>query len=231
MLKKLFVLFALFYAALSFAAVDVNKATAAELDAIKGIGPGISAKILDERKKGTFKDWNDLITRVNGIGETNATKFSAEGMTVGGAGYKGVAATAKKDDKPMAKDAAAKPMAAAAAAPAKDAKAADAKPAAAAPAAAAAAAKDAKPAAAKDPKADAKMKADEEKKAKADAKKKADDEKKAKADADKKAKADAAKKAADEKKAKADAAKKAAAEPKKDAKATAAAAPASAPKK
>ena len=215
MLKKLFVLFALFYAALSFAAVDVNKATAAELDGIKGIGPGISGKILDERKKGQFKDWNDLVTRVNGIGETNAAKFSAEGMTVNGAGFKGVAATAKKDDKPAAKADAAKPAAAAAAAPAKDAKAADAKPAAAAATT---------PAAAKaDPKADAKMKADEEKKAKAEAKKKADDEKKAKAEADKKAKADA--------KAKAEADKKAKAEPKKDAKATAAAAPASAPKK
>ena len=228
MLKKLFVLFAMFYAALSFAAVDVNKATAAELDGIKGIGPGISTKILDERKKGNFKDWNDFIERVKGIGETNAAKFSAEGMTVGGQGYKGVAATAKKDDKPAAKTEAAKPAAAATAAPAKDAKAADAKPAAAAAAPAAAPAKDAKPAAAakeekKDPKAEAKMKADEEKKAKAEAKKKADDEKKAKAEADKKAKADA--------KAKEEADKKAKAEPKKDAKATAAAAPASAPKK
>jgi competence protein ComEA len=221
MLKKLFVLFALFYAALSFAAVDVNKATAAELDGIKGIGPGISGKILDERKKGNFKDWNDFIERVKGVGETNAAKFSAEGMTVNGAGFKGVAAApAKKDDKPMAKDAAAKPAAAAAATPAKDAKAADAKPAAAAAAATPAAAK-------ADPKADAKMKAEEEKKAKAAEKAKAADEKKAKAEAEKKAKADA--------KAKAEADKKAKAEPKKDAakdaKATAAAAPASAAKK
>jgi competence protein ComEA len=102
MLKKLFVLFAMMYAAMAFAAVDANKATAAELDGIKGIGPGISAKIIDERKKGAFKDWNDMITRVNGIGEANAAKFSAEGMTVGGAGYKGMAAAppaAKKDDK------------------------------------------------------------------------------------------------------------------------------------
>ncbi len=220
MLKKLFVLFALFYAALSFAAVDVNKATAAELDGIKGIGPGISGKILDERKKGAFKDWNDLVTRVNGVGETNAAKFSAEGMTVNGQGFKGVAAApAKKDDKPMAKDAAAKPAAATAAAPAKDAKAADAKPAAAAAPAAAAKA---------DPKADAKMKADAEKKAKADAKAKAAEEKKAKADAEKKAKADAKAKAEADKKAKADAGKK---DMKKDEKATAAAAPASAPKK
>ena len=31
-------------------AVDVNKATQAELEAVKGIGPSIATKILDERK-------------------------------------------------------------------------------------------------------------------------------------------------------------------------------------
>jgi competence protein ComEA len=137
MLKKILALVAMLYAAASFAAVDVNKATAAELDGIKGIGPGISTKIIDERKKGNFKDWNDFITRVQGVGDTNATKFSAEGLTVNGASFKGAAAApaaaapAKKDDKPAAampakaedKKAEAKPAAAAAAAaPAKDAK-------------------------------------------------------------------------------------------------------------
>jgi len=88
------------YAVVSFAAVDVNKATAAELDSIKGIGPAISAKILNEKKKGgNFKDWNDLVTRVNGVGEANAAKFSAEGLTVGGASFKGVAAAPAKDAK------------------------------------------------------------------------------------------------------------------------------------
>jgi competence protein ComEA len=174
MLKKILAIVAMLYAAASFAAVDVNKATAAELDGIKGIGPGISAKILDERKKGNFKDWNDFIERVKGIGETNAAKFSAEGVTVNGAGFKGVSATpaAKKDDKPAAK-----------------------------PAAVAAA--DAKPAAAadkKDPKAEAKAKADEAK-AKKDAEKKAKAEEKAKNAEEAKAKKEADKKAADDKKA------------------------------
>ena len=138
MFKKLLAFFAAMTVAVAFAAVDVNKATPAELDGIKGIGPGISGKIVDERKKGNFKSWEDFIVRVKGIGEGNAAKFSAEGLTVGGAGYKGaVAAPAKKDDKPAtAAKADAKPPAAAAptaaAAPAK----ADAKPvAAAAPAA------------------------------------------------------------------------------------------------
>jgi competence protein ComEA len=98
MLKKILAIFAMLYAAACFAAVDVNKATAAELDAVKGIGPAISSKILDERKKGDFKDWNDLITRVKGVGEVNAAKFSTEGLTVGGSGYKGAAPAAAKKD-------------------------------------------------------------------------------------------------------------------------------------
>ena len=103
MLKKILAIVAMLYAAAAFAAVDVNKATAAELDSIKGIGPSISSKILDERKKGNFKDWQDFIDRVKGVGESNAAKFSAEGMTVNGAAFKGAAAT-KKDEKPAAKE-------------------------------------------------------------------------------------------------------------------------------
>jgi competence protein ComEA len=91
------------YAAASFAAVDVNKATAAELDSIKGIGPAISSKILDERKKGQFKDWQDFIDRVKGVGEGNAAKFSAEGLTVNGSAFKAAAAT-KKEEKKAAKE-------------------------------------------------------------------------------------------------------------------------------
>lgn len=102
MMKKILAVLAMLYAAASFAAVDVNKATAAELDNIKGIGPSISTKILDERKKGSFKDWEDFIARVRGIGEGNAEKFSAEGLTVNGSAFKAVAAT-RKDEKAAAK--------------------------------------------------------------------------------------------------------------------------------
>ena len=102
MLKKILAIVAMLYAAASFAAVDVNKATAAELDSVKGIGPSISTKILDERKKGSFKDWQDFIERVKGIGEGNAARFSAEGLTVNGSDFKGVAVT-KKDEKKGAK--------------------------------------------------------------------------------------------------------------------------------
>jgi competence protein ComEA len=103
MWKKILVILAMLYAAASFAAVDVNKATAAELDGIKGIGPAISGKIIDERKKGSYKDWQDFIDRVKGVGESNAAKFSAEGLTVNGSSFKGAAVT-KKDEKSAAKE-------------------------------------------------------------------------------------------------------------------------------
>ena len=121
MFKKLLAFFAAMTVVIAFAAVDVNKATPAELDGIKGIGPVISAKIIDERKKGNFKSWEDFIARVSGIGQANAAKFSAEGLTVSGNGFKGVVAapaSAKKDDKSAAKGAAKPASAAAAAAPA-----------------------------------------------------------------------------------------------------------------
>jgi competence protein ComEA len=88
MFKKLITLIVTLSAAVCFAALDFNKASEAELDSIKGIGPSTSSKILEERKKASFKDWNDLITRVKGIGEVKAAKFSAEGVTVNGFVFK-----------------------------------------------------------------------------------------------------------------------------------------------
>ena len=115
MLKKILAIVAMLYAAAAFAAVDVNKATAAELDGIKGIGPAMSTKILDERKKGNFKNWTDFIERVKGVGEGNAAKFSAEGLTVGGTAYKSTAAApAAKPAAPAAKAEAPKAAASAA---------------------------------------------------------------------------------------------------------------------
>jgi competence protein ComEA len=117
MLKKLLCALAFAWAAVASAALDVNKATAAELDGIKGIGPSLSGKILDERKKSNFKDWPDFISRVKGMGDKNAAKFSSEGLTVNGASLKGEAPAAAKPA-PAAKAAAPVPPAATPAAPA-----------------------------------------------------------------------------------------------------------------
>ena len=117
MLKKLFAALLALLAAAAFAATDVNKADQAELEAIKGIGPALSQRLLDERKKSAFKDWPDVIERVKGIGSGNAARFSAGGLTVNGSAYAGTPATAKtpsgRRDRTAASAAAASPAAAA----------------------------------------------------------------------------------------------------------------------
>lgn len=69
------------------AGVEINQATAADLDGVKGIGPATSTRILEARQKGPFTDWNDLIARVKGIGPAGAARLSGEGVTVGGAAF------------------------------------------------------------------------------------------------------------------------------------------------
>lgn len=90
MFKKFMASLLALFAAASFAAVDINKATVADLDSIKGIGPATSAKMLDERKASPFKDWADLIERVPGIGDKRAAKLSSQGLTVNGEAFKPV---------------------------------------------------------------------------------------------------------------------------------------------
>ncbi len=138
MFKKLIATLLALFAAAAFAAVDANKASQAELEGVKGIGPAIATKIIDERKKGAFKSWDDMVERVKGVGDGNAAKFSTAGLTVNGSAFKGAAAA------PPAAPAKAEAPKAAAPAPAAPVKAEP--PKAAAPAAAAK--KDAKPAAA-----------------------------------------------------------------------------------
>ena len=49
--------------------VDVNTATVAELERLPGIGPGLAARIVEERNQhGPFSSIED-ITRVSGIGD------------------------------------------------------------------------------------------------------------------------------------------------------------------
>jgi competence protein ComEA len=100
MLKKILTLFVMLYAALAMAAaaaVDVNKANDAQLDAVKGIGPATTKAIMAERKKGEFKNWADFISRVKGVGDKKAEALSKEGLTVNGEGFK--PAAVKKEEK------------------------------------------------------------------------------------------------------------------------------------
>jgi competence protein ComEA len=125
MIKKLFLAIAALAASvnMAFAQVDVNKADAAALDSVKGVGPSMSKAIIDERAKGEFKDWADFQKRVKGVGEKRAAKLSEAGLQVNGKAKEGApvapasgAAMAKPEDKAAkpakASKAAAKPEAA-----------------------------------------------------------------------------------------------------------------------
>ncbi|MDO9095493.1 MAG: helix-hairpin-helix domain-containing protein [Rubrivivax sp.] len=95
MIRNFIALLMAVFALNAFAAADVNQATQAELESVKGIGPGLSAKILQARQSGNFKNWDDLVDRVGGIGPGNAARFSQAGLTVGGAAYDGKPVEAK----------------------------------------------------------------------------------------------------------------------------------------
>mgnify|MGYP001090344962 CR=1 FL=1 len=96
MMKKIVALAAALFAVASWAAVDVNKASDAELDSVKGVGPALSKRILDARKEAPFKDWPDFMSRVKGVKEKSATKLSAEGLTVNGQAFGAAAAPAQQ---------------------------------------------------------------------------------------------------------------------------------------
>jgi competence protein ComEA len=69
------------------AGVEVNTASQADLESLKGIGPSLSGKLLDERQRAPFTDWADLLRRVRGIGRSSAARLSSAGLTVNGAPY------------------------------------------------------------------------------------------------------------------------------------------------
>ena len=71
--------------------VDLNLANQAELEMVKGIGPQLSAKILDERSRGRFTGWEDFIARLKGLGPSHAARLSAAGLRVAGQPYAGKA--------------------------------------------------------------------------------------------------------------------------------------------
>jgi competence protein ComEA len=88
MLRKLIALFIALclslFAALA-AAVEVNTADQAALESVKGIGPVHARAIIEERtKNGPFKDADDLVARVKGIGPKSVTNLEAAGLTING---------------------------------------------------------------------------------------------------------------------------------------------------
>jgi len=85
-----------FFAASTYAAVDLNTATTEQLQSVNGIGPKKAEAIVEYRKKnGQFKTVNDL-DKVPGFGKSTLDKVKNE-ITVGGA--QAVAAAKPSKDK------------------------------------------------------------------------------------------------------------------------------------
>ena len=87
MRKKIIAFLACLPLSLALAGVEINQASEADLDGIKGLGPATTRLILAERQKAVFKSWADLISRVKGLGENSAAKLSEAGLSVNGVGY------------------------------------------------------------------------------------------------------------------------------------------------
>ena len=101
MIKKLMLAVATLVASMgfAFAQVDVNKADAAALDSVKGVGPAMSKAIIDERAKGgAFKDWSDFQKRVKGVQQKRAAQLSKAGLQVNGQSMEGAPMAAAKAD-------------------------------------------------------------------------------------------------------------------------------------
>jgi competence protein ComEA len=112
MLKKLLMLilaFGLSLSAVLAAAVEVNTADETALESVKGIGPVHAKAIIDERtKNGPFKDADDLVNRVKGIGPKSVQNLEAAGLTINGSSVPPAGkTTASKSSKSAAATAAA----------------------------------------------------------------------------------------------------------------------------
>ncbi|TDR31409.1 ComEA family DNA-binding protein [Hydromonas duriensis] len=64
-------------------AVDINVGTQFQLEAIRGIGPKMAERIINERnERGLFKSWDDFSARVKGVGDKKLQTMQADGLTL-----------------------------------------------------------------------------------------------------------------------------------------------------
>lgn len=66
-------------------ALDVNSASAEQLETLRGVGPKMARVIVQERQRGgRFESLEDFSDRVRGIGPKRARALQAAGLTVSG---------------------------------------------------------------------------------------------------------------------------------------------------
>lgn len=77
-------------------ALDLNAATAAQLDALKGIGPKTAQVIIDERQRGgPFASLQDLGERVRGLGPKRLKDLESAGLQASAKGAPSAAPAGK----------------------------------------------------------------------------------------------------------------------------------------
>jgi competence protein ComEA len=85
--KTAAVLVTVLFAELSWAQIELNKASEIDLDGLKGVGPSLTRQVLNERQKGAFTNWADVMQRIKGIGTQKAASLSEQGLRVQGQLY------------------------------------------------------------------------------------------------------------------------------------------------
>jgi competence protein ComEA len=69
---------------LAAAALEINTATRAELEQLNGVGVAMAERVLNERSKAPFRDWDDLQRRVKGLAGARIERLQGQGVTVNG---------------------------------------------------------------------------------------------------------------------------------------------------
>lgn len=67
--------------------LDIAQAREIDLDGLRGLGPATTQIILQERERQPFRDWQDLMRRVPGLGPKKAAQLSEQGLRVQGQPY------------------------------------------------------------------------------------------------------------------------------------------------
>lgn len=72
-------------AAAPAAELELNSASRAELEQLRGVGIAMAERMLSERERRPFADWADAMKRVPGLKARLAAKLSEAGLRVQGA--------------------------------------------------------------------------------------------------------------------------------------------------
>lgn len=62
--------------------MDLNQATRAEIEAVRGVGVELTDRLLAARERGPFQDWGEARKRVKGLGKRALMGFAEAGFHI-----------------------------------------------------------------------------------------------------------------------------------------------------